>query len=139
MFCTCGRRRYPAHQLAGFTKKIGKDAFKQSGLRTVSLPAGVSIGENAFGNCSKLQSITIQESNDVAGKGASIDLTEFGAFQYCTALQSIQLPANVTELGPNTFAYCSSLRSVQAPGVQKIGSGAFKECRKLSQIRFLPA
>lgn len=117
-------------------KEIGKDAFTQSGLRTVSLPAGVSIGENAFGSCSKLQSITLQESNDAAGKGASIDLTEFGAFQYCTALQSIQLPANVAELGPNTFAYCSSLRSVQAPGVQKIGSGAFRECRNLSQVRF---
>lgn len=112
--------------------EIGDNAFKQSGLTSITLPSNVSINENAFAKCNKLRTINAitQNTNQTSVR------TKFGAFQYCNALESVQLPANVTELGPNTFAYCSSLRSVQAPGVQKIGSGAFKECRKLSQIRF---
>ncbi len=122
-------------ELPASLQRIGKNAFVKSGLVAVSLPAGVSVGENAFGGCTQLRSVTFQETAEVPGN-ASVTSLNFGAFQYCSALESIQLPANMTELGMNVFAYCSSLRSVQAPGVLKIGSGTFKKCAKLSVTRF---
>lgn len=113
-------------------QKIGKNAFRQSGLVDLVLPAGVSVEENAFNGCANLQNISFLPS----GKNMPPICLEFGTFQNCNSLENIQLPAYITELNPSTFAYCSSLRSVQAPGVQKIGSDAFRECRKLSQVHF---
>lgn len=117
-------------------KEIGQNAFSRTGLTTVSLPSDVSIGENAFGGCSKLQSVTLQESRNASAQSTADHVAATCAFVRCKALETVELPARITELGSSAFAYCTSLRSVQAPGVQKIGSNAFRECGTLSQVRF---
>ena len=119
-------------ELPASLKEIGQNAFTQSGLIDLVLPAGVSVGENAFGSCANLRNIRFLP----AETDTPTTILDFGAFQYCTSLQTAQLPINITELSSNAFAYCSSLSSVKAPGVQKIGSGAFKKCEKLSITQF---
>jgi hypothetical protein len=42
---------------------------------------------------------------------ASVDY----AFQYCSSLMSIALPAGLTSLGPGAFYGCSSMASIDLP------------------------
>ena len=61
------------------------------------------IGEMAFYNCKKLQSITIPRS-----------VTSIGpeAFALCSNLRSITIPESVMRIGKNAFDHCKSLQSI---------------------------
>ncbi|MDA7502746.1 leucine-rich repeat protein, partial [bacterium] len=86
----------------------------------------ISIGDNAFGDCENLTSITIPES-----------VTSIGirAFWSCTSLTSITIPESVTSIEDNAFAFCSKLTSVKIPeGVTLLGRGAFIRCSSLINI-----
>lgn len=57
------------------------------------------------------------------------------AFDWCTSLQRITLPASVTSIGFEAFWRCESLREVALPaGLTSIGFEAFKECKSLREI-----
>ncbi len=93
---------------------------------TLNIPATVPIngteysvtiiGNNAFFDCSSLQSVTIPES-----------VTSIGnyAFWRCSNLQSVTIPNSVTSIGNNAFWDCSDLQSVTINGNPKIGGSAF--------------
>ena len=86
----------------------------------------ISIGDNAFGDCENLTSITIPES-----------VTSIGirAFWSCTSLASIRIPESVTSIEDNAFAFCSKLTNVSIPGgVTLVGRGAFIRCSSLINI-----
>ena len=96
-------------------------------VRHVEIPKGVTvIREDAFKDCSALQSVNIPDS-----------VTEIGNFAFCdcTALQSVTIPDGVTEIGNGAFRECSGLQSVTIPdGVTKIGSYAFYDCSALQSV-----
>ena len=76
---------------------IGWYAFSGSSISSIMIPDSViTIGEDAFGNCSDLISITL-------GSG----LTSIGtrAFRGCTGLDSIIIPSSVTSIGEQAFGY----------------------------------
>ena len=76
-----------------------------------------SIGEYAFGGCSRLTSITLPESVTSIGSNA---------FNDCSGLTSITIPEGVTSIEYQTFYNCSSLTSITLPeSVTSIGSYAF--------------
>ena len=59
-------------------------------------------------------------SNDVIGSFA---------FEGCSGLTSLTLPAGITKIGSYAFAYCSGLTSLTLPdGITSIGSYAFCLC-----------
>ena len=63
-----------------------------------------------------------------------IVLTKY-AFYGCTALTSVKLPADLTEIPEGLFAGCTALSSVKIPDtVQKIGGSAFYDCGSLVRI-----
>ena len=69
-------------------------------------------------------------SNDVIGSSA---------FEGCSGLTSLTLPAGITEIDNNTFDGCSGLTSLNLPaGITKIGSEAFSGCSGLTSLT-LPA
>ena len=85
-----------------------------------------SIGDNAFGFCSSLTSITIPNSVTSIGDDA---------FYNCSSLTSITIPNSVTRIGDSAFCGCSSLTSVTIPdSITSIGTCAFEGCKKLTQI-----
>ena len=66
-----------------------------------------SIGDEAFGGCSSLTSVTIPNS-----------VTSIGdrAFQSCSSLTSIEIPNSVTSIGKYAFRDCGSLQSINVAG-----------------------
>ena len=58
-----------------------------------------------------------------------------GAFQNCTALESITLPDGVVEIGSYAFSGCSSLIEITLPdGLTCIGDYAFNFCEDLTIV-----
>ena len=84
------------------------------------------IGANAFENCDTFTSITLPQS---------LTSIEDFAFAHCTALQNINIPQNVTNIGVSAFFQCKSLTSITIPsGVTSINDVAFAHCTSLKSI-----
>lgn len=84
------------------------------------------IAEEAFYNCTKLETVTIPEG---------IKYIEREAFSNCNSLTSIILPESVTSIGIYAFQNCNKLESVQLPSnMQGITEGAFYNCTSLKNI-----
>ncbi|MFR1523877.1 MAG: leucine-rich repeat domain-containing protein, partial [Bacilli bacterium] len=78
----------------------------------------VSIGANAFKNCTNLQEVII--SNTVTNIDSS-------AFENCSYLQSVALPSSLVTIGSSAFKGCASLPSITIPNsVTNIDSSAFE-------------
>ncbi len=82
--------------------QVGYAAFaNNTKLTSFIMPDTVtSMGTNAFYGCTKLQYVHLSEN--LANVSASRQLV--GAFQYCTSLKSVIIPAGITCL-PKTFLY----------------------------------
>jgi len=107
---------------------IGQNAFGNcSSLECMTLPSTViDIGASAFINCSSLTEVVLNEGIKRIGKDA---------FACCESLQSINIPSTVTEIGSFAFYCCNSLREVVlAEGLKKIGESLFRSCRALESI-----
>lgn len=136
---------------------IGRFAFGNcSALKTVSIPSSVVyVGKSAFSSCPAL---TYNSYENIKYLGSSqnpyLVLVSAGqttassctihpdtkilydsAFNKCTNLTQITIPAGVTVIGWETFSGCSGLKSVTVPtGVTSIGYRAFYQCAALSSV-----
>jgi BspA type Leucine rich repeat region (6 copies) len=132
----------------------------KAGIVTIP-PRVTSIGDGAFGNCTKLTNVTIPASTTRIGNyafilcgsltGITVDIHN-SAFvsldgvlfdkHKTTLIQcpggktgSVTIPTGVTSIGPAAFAYCKSLTSVTIPsGVASIGDLAFQDCSSLTSV-----
>jgi hypothetical protein len=148
---------------AGLTS-IGISAFSYcTRLTSVTLPAGLtSIDSSAFSGCTGLTfttnggawttaasgKILIKDGNTVvAYPGASgavnlsslTGLTSIGrsAFDRCTRLTSVTLPAGLTTIDSWAFFGCTRLTSVTlSAGLTSIGISAFSGCTRLKTVVF---
>ena len=114
-----------------------------TGLRTVSLPATVTVIEDyAFANCSSLETLYIPDSVEQIG---------FGALQNCYSLQELDLPflgrsAAQTEplcvlFGNENYnmpgAVSPELRRVNVRSGNEVPDGAFYYCENLEEVTFV--
>ena len=107
---------------------IGENAFYNcTGLTSVIIPDGVtSIGKTSFMSCGNMNSITIPSSVNYIGEGA---------FSSCSSLASVTIPSNVTSINASTFVGCKSLKSIIIPSnVTSIGNYAFRHCSGITTI-----
>ena len=85
----------------------------------------ISIGDNAFGGCENVTSVTIPISVVSIG---------FSAFSYCS-LESITIPNSVTTIGNYAFGQCKSLTSITLPNsLSIIKATVFMDCSSLTSI-----
>ena len=120
---------------------IGAHTFENCwNLASISIPSGVTnIGDYAFSGCSKLQRFEMKSGSAVLCEYAfdnCVDLTKVDlggiskiepyAFNMCSALTSITLPAGVKEVGQYAFYRCNKLQSIEIPeGSAKLCNSAF--------------
>ena len=88
-------------------------------LTKVILPEGLTeISNNAFYNCSKLESATIPSTVIKIGESA---------FRYCKELKSLAIPSSVTTIGSEAFTSCS-FDDLDLTNVTSVGYNAFFGC-----------
>jgi hypothetical protein len=100
-------------------REIGKGAFFNSNITSVTFPAGLTtIGERAFSACPELTDVVIPDSVTTIGVGAfGSSFTAAGQrTPQKTGLTSVRLPRNLTTLEAAAFSDCSSLTSVTFTG-----------------------
>ena len=109
-------------------REICNNAFSNcSSLESVVISDSVtSIGDNAFYCCFSLESVVISDSVTSIGNYAFYD---------CYSLESVVIPNSVTSIGNNAFASCSSLESVViSDSVTSIGDNVFDSCYSLESV-----
>lgn len=101
-------------------KKIDERAFKECiSLERISIPSTVKIGNYVF-SCYKLKEVVLNEGVKRIGK----------SFYKCKALESINLPSTLMEIGNDAFYSCSNLRQVVLnEGLKEIGQFAFSNSK----------
>ena len=111
---------------------IGENAFSNcSKLQSVSMPSGITtIGDYAFYNCTALTDIILTDSVKSLGKSA---------FYNCSALKELTLPASVKSIGEEALYGCKSLTTLRImEGLDSIGQFAFWQCYALTDIHVSP-
>lgn len=108
----------------------------------VTVPAQVNYGGNNY-------SVTKIGSNAFSGESLKKENTkltgivipygitsiEKNAFEYCGALQRVEMPESLINIGNYAFYDCRSLNIVNIPNsVTTIGKWAFRSCEKLQKI-----
>lgn len=89
-----------------------------------------SIGNTAFANCSKLETINISQSK--------ITQIPNACFTICSNLHDVVLPQTITKISENAFFKCESLKTITIPGsVKEIEETAFAYCKSLKTIDFI--
>lgn len=131
-------------KITGSAKEIGSAAFSNTGLSSAFLPSGVlSVHNYAFRDCSKLVSAFIcpgirylgdrlfyncQNLADATVSAADGDAYAINnnMFYNCSALSSIDLQGEITDIDSRAFYNCSSLTSIVLPSaVSKIDNNFF--------------
>lgn len=127
---------------------IGRSFYGFKSLTDVTLPESLNtLGDQAFANCTKIESITIPANVETIGsaffgcsglKNVDIkaDLKALGnnAFYNC-ALDTITLPANLESIGMSTFSGNKNLTGITLPAsLKSIGMMAFYGCTGIKSI-----
>ena len=98
--------------------EIGADAFSHSSLTTIEIPSSViSIGQNAFMNCTYLYNVVLSEGINIIGDGA---------FSGCIALKKITIPHSVRRIESSALGSCGLTSIILQEGLTYIGERAFE-------------
>ena len=114
-------------------------------MKEITFPATVTdIGAYAFYGCEKLEKIVFAAGSKLTALGgddAPADRPYWGKhlFAGSVSLKSIQLPENLTTIGPGCFEN-SAIEKINLPmSVDTIGAAAFKNCDNLVEMKLSPA
>lgn len=117
----------------GYVRVVGGWGFDRSPwcgddrVTSVVVTEGITnIGDGAFRECVKIESVELPTSCTIIGDSA---------FYCCSSLKTIVIPEGVTSIGNYAFYCCSSLKSIVIPdGVTTIGDCAFLGCFSLESV-----
>ena len=108
--------------------------FAGTGLTSISIPATVKgLGAYAFQNCGALTSVVFEGADD--GTCSLLTIGDY-AFDGCTELTGVTIPASVTTLGKYAFRGCVKFTAMTVPEtVTKLGGGnLFENCTELTTV-----
>ena len=147
--------------LPASVEEIGSSAFSSYSLKTVNIPPKVTSAEGIFFNCKYLESVNVDEGNEVYAStdGVLFDMTTHTLVRYPAAkkdktytvpdgieaiavnsfeyavFSELVLPSSVKAIGSNAFLSCEKLKELQLPeGLEELGSYAFQYCESLAKI-----
>ena len=105
--------------------KIGLGSFTYVlPISNITLSSTVTeIGQSAFGNCTSLTSINLQ----------NVEVVGEQAFYGCSSLNTVEMP-NVIKIEENAFDSCNSLVNVSMPKVENIADYIFARCNSLRSV-----
>lgn len=109
-------------------QKIGKFAFANTGLTSVTNSATSEIDKNAFSGCSALTTAELQK----------VSTLNENTFQGCTSLETVKLSSSMLAIDKNAFAGCTALTDVKLSANSKLNTirgGAFSDCTSLTTIK----
>ncbi|MBQ8357474.1 MAG: leucine-rich repeat protein, partial [Clostridia bacterium] len=153
-------------RLPGTLGTVSANAFNGcTALSSLTLDEGVNtIGENAFYGCTALEAVTLPSTLTASGTAAfyncsalsGVYISDLGKFAAVTftdpesnplyyahnlsmngqILTHLDLPADVTAIGPYAFIGCNATALTVPAGVTYVGTQAFYECKSLVEIRW---
>lgn len=101
------------------------ELYKRGIVQVLISNGTTSIGQLAFGNCQRMENVTIPDTVSEIGPNA---------FANCTSLKSLKIPEGVETLDM-VFAFCRSLASVQIPSTAHFfDRGSLSGLRGLKEI-----
>lgn len=108
---------------------IGDSAFEGCAIRSIEIPAAVTtIGNFAFYQADKLTAVVFTE-------GSRLDSLGDQVFAYASALQAVDIPADVQSIGQMLFLECTSLVRVSLPDMlTSIPASSFEGCVNLETV-----
>ena len=89
---------------------------------------------NAFSKCTALRTITLPPSFTKIGGGNAGYGSGYCAFNGCTSLENINVPATLYYIGSHAFIGCKSLSRIDLSNITYIGYGSFAGCSKLNDL-----
>ena len=109
---------------------IPNGLFKNMSITTFECPDSITrIGNEAFQNCSNLESVVLSKKLEKIGESA---------FENCTKLTEVELPETLKVMENNyyggSFSGCKNMKKVNIPKTLEQGYLAFKNCSSLTQI-----
>ena len=118
-YCSCQILELPS------LTSVGSRAFASSSLREITIPLIDTIYPEMFSGCKSLTTVNMPIKYLSGNLG----------FNYCTSLQSLDLPNVISLTGSQMFKDCSELISVDMPKATSIsGYSIFEGCPKLTNI-----
>jgi hypothetical protein len=133
----------------GYTKPSGNLIIPNEVINNGINYVVTAIDNNAFGNCTELETVVIPDNVVIIGDEAFLNCNNLrvvklgknikkigsSAFLSCTKLQQINLPNTLTEISKHAFANCSSLEKIVIPdNIKNIEPYTFYSCEKLKEI-----
>lgn len=107
---------------------MGAYCFRECGVRELTIPGTVQLGESAFASCRELEKLTLEEG---------ISFIPPGAFESATSLKELSLPSTLTRIQSHAFSF-SALETLVIPAkVQLIDTQAFVRTESLLSVGFL--
>ncbi|MBR3535751.1 MAG: leucine-rich repeat protein [Oscillospiraceae bacterium] len=106
-------------------REIGTRAFANTSVTEISIPENVTEMDSAFSDVKTLK--------HAAFAGSRLEIPD-RAFYFCSGLETIDFPEDLTEIGTEAFYSCDSLQKISFPsGLRTIGYQSFMFCKNLTE------
>ncbi|MBR5434019.1 MAG: leucine-rich repeat protein [Bacteroidales bacterium] len=145
-----GQNDFTGIEFSSSLTRIGKNAFRETKLKTVIIPEGVeTVDIRAFYQCKELEEISFPSTVEAipyacftSSEKLSTVIIHEGvlvsgeyAFNNCVSLTELSIPGSVKKINDMAFRNCTGIeRLTLTEGIEKIGREAFSSCSNLSEI-----
>ena len=136
-FASCSQLKkvqLDSEDVHGTCNVIANNAFSNcSALNTITVPQSVTtIESNAFYACPQLAEVVLPENLRFIGNQTFANCTSLVCCSKATDMAGVQIPSKVEQIGKESFANCSSLASADLAYVLNVGERSFKGCTSLT-------